>query len=244
MDRVALVTGAARGIGQAIAVRLAAAGHRVVIADKLPADETAALIEAAGGEALAVQADLSSAAGISELTAEVAGRAGHCDVLVNNAGLMRFQPLARTDLETWRQLQAVNVEAPFQLARALAPGMAERGFGRIVNTASNTFWHPPGEGFVAYITTKGAIIGFTRALAVELGPYGITVNAVAPGLTRTPGSEADNPEQHFAEVRHAQAVKRTSMPADLAGAVAFLASDEAGMITGQTLRVDGGLVTL
>jgi len=135
-------------------------------------------------------------------------------------------------------------ETEKRLCAAFVPGMTERGFGRIVNVASNTMWKPPGAGFVPYIASKGAIVGFTRALAVELGASGITVNAIAPGLTRSPGAEEGNPEEHFEEVRLAQAVKRGVEPGDLAGAVAFLASDDTAMITGQALRIDGGLVTL
>jgi NAD(P)-dependent dehydrogenase (short-subunit alcohol dehydrogenase family) len=242
--RVALVTGAARGIGQAAAVRLAADGHLVALTDKLPADQTAAQVKLAGGEALAVTADLGSPAGIGAVVREVTGHFGRCDVLVNSAGLMIYRPLADLDLDTWRLLHAVNVEAPFQLCKALVPWMAPRGFGRVINVASSTFWKPPGKNFTAYIATKGALIGFTRALAAEVGDLGITVNAVCPGLTRTPGAEAGNSEQHYEEVRLAQPVKRTTTPADLAGTIAYLASDDAALVTGQAIRVDGGLVTL
>lgn len=241
-DRVALVTGAARGIGQAIAVRLAADGYRLALADLLPLDETAGAIESAGGQATSYACDLAVDPG--GMAARVLADFGRVDVLVNNAGLMRFHAFGSIGLDDWRRMQAVNVEAPFHLAQALAPSMVSRGWGRIINTASNTFWHPPGPEFVAYITTKGAIVGFTRALAVALGEHGVTVNAIAPGLTRTPGSAVDNPEAHFEEVRLAQAIKRSTVPADLAGTVSYLASDDAAMVTGQVIRVDGGLVTL
>jgi NAD(P)-dependent dehydrogenase (short-subunit alcohol dehydrogenase family) len=240
--RVALVTGAARGIGQAVAIRLAADGHQVALADLLPLDETLKEIASAGGSAAAYTCDLADDP--TALAAAVIKDLGRVDVMVSNAALMRFHALADIGLDDWRAMQAVNVEAPFQLAQAVAPDMAKRGWGRIINTASNTFWHPPGPGFVAYITTKGAIVGMTRALAVELGQHGITVNAFAPGLTRTPGSAVDNPEEHFEDVRLAQAVKRTTTPDDLAGTVSYLASDGAAMVTGQTIRVDGGLVTI
>ena len=242
--RVAVVTGAARGIGQAIALRLAQAGHVIAVGDVRPADETVTAIRDAGGDAVAVGCDLGSAAGAELLAAEVTERFGCCDVLVNCAGLMLFRPFGELDLDTWRRVQAVNVEAAFLLCTAFVPGMAERGFGRVINGASNPVWKPPGAGFVAYIASKGAIVGFTRAMAVELGGSGVTVNAIAPGLTRSPGAEEGTTAEHFEEVRRAQAVNRSVLPADLAGAVAFLASDEAAMITGQTLRIDGGLVTL
>jgi NAD(P)-dependent dehydrogenase (short-subunit alcohol dehydrogenase family) len=242
--RVALVTGAARGIGQAIALRLAETGHALVLADILSADETVTAIRKTGSDAFAAICDLGSSTDIDLLAREVTGRHGRCDVLVNCAGLMLFRRFGELDLDTWRRIQAVNVEAPFQLCAALVPGMAERGFGRVINVASNTVWKPPGAGFVAYIASKGALVGFTRAMATELGPDGITVNAIAPGLTTSPGAEEGNTVEHFEDVRRAQAVKRSVRPDDVAGVAAFLASDDASMITGQTIRIDGGLVTL
>jgi NAD(P)-dependent dehydrogenase (short-subunit alcohol dehydrogenase family) len=241
-DRIALVTGAARGIGQAIAVRLAADGHRLALADVLPMDETVLAIKSADGQATAYTCDLAVDPG--RLAADVLADFGRVDVLVNNAGVMRFLPFGSIGLDDLRSMQAVNVEAPFQLAQAVAPGMISRGWGRIINMASNTVWSPPGPEFVPYIITKGAIVGFTRALAVALGEHGITVNAIAPGLTRTPGSVADNAEAHFEHVRLAQPIKRSTVPGDLTGTVSYLASDDAAMVTGQVIRIDGGLVTL
>jgi NAD(P)-dependent dehydrogenase (short-subunit alcohol dehydrogenase family) len=148
--RVAVVTGAARGIGQAIALRLAEAGYALALGDLHPADETATAIRGAGGEAFAVECDLGSPGGVALLVREVTGRLGRCDVLVNCAGLMLFRPFGELNLDTWRRIQAVNVEAAFQLCAAFVPGMADRGFGRIVNVASNTVWKPPGAGFVPY----------------------------------------------------------------------------------------------
>ncbi len=147
------------------------------------------------------------------------------------------------DLDIWRRFHAVNVEAPFLLCSALVPAMAQRGGGRVVNIVSNTVWAPP-AGLCAYVTTKGALVAFTRALAVEFGGRGVTVNAVAPGLTPTPGSRTDVGPDDFAHVREQQAVDRALMPEDVAGAVSYLVSDDAAAVTGQALRVDGGLVTL
>lgn len=238
--KVALVTGGARGIGRACAVRLAADGFRVLIADRTGAQEAAREIEGASGH----EVDLADATQTRELAARILNDSGRCDVLVNNAAQLGRHVFEELDLEIWRRFHAVNVEAPFLLCAALVPAMAQRGGGRVVNVVSNTVWAPPSAGLCAYVTTKSALLGFTRALAVEFGGRGVTVNAVAPGLTPTPGSREGMEAEVFAAVRDQQAIDRSLMPEDIAGAVSYLVSDDAAAVTGQALRVDGGLVTL
>lgn len=238
--KVALVTGAARGIGRACAERLAADGHRVLIADRAGAEETATQIERGYGYRVDLQ-DADQTVALAERVLEDHGR---CDVLVNNAAQLGMHTLEQLDLETFRRFERVNVEAPLLLCSRLLPTMAANGGGRVINVVSNTVWSPPGPGMVAYVTSKGALLGMTRALAVEWGARKITVNAVAPGLTRTPATDEDMPERAFAEVRSQQALDCELSPADIAGAVGYLASDAAAAVTGQALRVDGGLVTL
>jgi 3-oxoacyl-[acyl-carrier protein] reductase/(S)-1-phenylethanol dehydrogenase len=238
--KVALITGGARGIGRACAERLAADGHRVLIADRAGAEEAAAELDGAQG----YMTDLSEADQTLALADTVLAEHGRCDVLVNNAAQLGIHTLEQLDLDTWRRFERVNIEAPFLLCSRLLPAMAANGGGRVINVVSNTVWAPPGPGMTAYITSKGALLGMTRALAIEWGARNVTVNAVAPGLTRTPATINDMPEQAFAEVRAQQALDRAIEPADIAGAVAYLASDAAAAVTGQTIRVDGGLVTL
>jgi NAD(P)-dependent dehydrogenase (short-subunit alcohol dehydrogenase family) len=238
--RVALVTGGARGIGRACAARLAQDGFRVLIADRAGAAEAAAGIDGAHP----LEVDLGDAAQTRELAAGILADPGRCDVLVNNAAHLGRHAFEDLDLDIWRRFHTVNVEAPFLLCSTLVPAMAQRGGGRVVNIISNTVWAPPPAGLCAYVTTKSALLGFTRALAVEFGGRGVTVNAVAPGLTPTPGSRSDMGPDDFAHVREQQAVDRSLMPEDVAAAVSYLVSDDAAAVTGQALRVDGGLVTL
>jgi len=163
-------------------------------------------------------------------------------VLVHAAAAFDRASLAELDSATWRHVQAVNVEAALWLCQALTPAMIERGFGRIIFITSNTVWRPPADDFLPYVASKATLVGIARTLAKPLGAHGITVNCVAPGLTRTRFTEADLPEEAFEDVRVRQALPRSLVPDDVAGLVAFLASDAAAAITGQTLCADGGSV--
>jgi NAD(P)-dependent dehydrogenase (short-subunit alcohol dehydrogenase family) len=226
MTRVAAVTGGAGAIGGAIAASLRAAGHQVVILDR-------------DGDP---PVDLAQPDAVRAAAAGVLGRHGRCDVLVHAAAAFDRAALPDLDPDTWRYVQAVNVESAVWLAQALAPGMAERGFGRIVFVVSDTIWDPPAGDLLAYVASKAALVGVARTLARSLGRDGITVNCVAPGLTPTPAAVAGTPPEAFAAVRARQAIGRDLEPGDIAAVVAFLVSDAAGAITGQTLCADGGLI--
>lgn len=241
---VALVTGAAEpdGIGAACARALAAVGSPVGLLDRHSCASVVAEIEASGGRAVELRADLTVEEQIEAALDQLERALGPCSILVNNAADLTRGTLAETSAAALRRVLAVNVEAAFLLCHRLASGMARQGWGRIVNIASDTFDRPPGPGLLAYITSKGAIIGLTRALATELGPSGITVNAISPGLTRTGAASAGQPDALFDAVREQQAVKRTLRPEDYAGLLAFLVSAQAAVITGQTISADAGLV--
>jgi NAD(P)-dependent dehydrogenase (short-subunit alcohol dehydrogenase family) len=238
-SRVALVTGAAGGLGQAFAHTLAAQGHHLILTDRGPCDELLAQLRAKGAHAETLACDLGNPSAVQAFGERVLALAGRVDILVNNAAFMPIQPYESIEPGLWRQIMTVNVDAPFLLAQAFAPGMAQRGWGRIVNLASSTVWGPP-PGFAAYAASKMGVIGLTRGLAAELGAKGVTVNAISPGLTRHPGSAAALPEAAFEHVRSRQFIPRTETPDDLVGALAFLASDASAFITGQVLNVDGG----
>ena len=240
--RVALVTGASRGIGHDLALALAGAGARVMGAARSTA-ELAALVDAigaGGGEADAVALDLTSAASIESAVGAVVERFGRIDILVNNAGLgTNHDALDATEAE-WDELFAVNVRGLFFACQAAGRRMVPQGYGRIVNMASQA-------GLVgirrhaAYSASKGAVIALTKVLALEWASYGVTVNALAPTWTYTPGTaeRLDDPA-FLATVLDRIPVGRVATTTDVAAAVVYLASDAAGMVTGTTLVVDGG----
>jgi 3-oxoacyl-[acyl-carrier protein] reductase len=226
MTRVAAVTGGAGAIGGAIAAGLRAAGHEVVIFDR-------------NGD---LPVDLGERSAVQTAAAAMLDRHGRCDVLVHAAAAFDRASLSDLDPQLWHRVQAVNVESVLWLAQAVTPGMAERGFGRIVFVVSDTVWDPLGGEMLAYVASKAALIGIARTLARSLGRDGITVNCVAPGLTPTPAAVRGIAPEGFAAVRTRQAISRDLAPDDVAAAVTFLVSDAAGAITGQTLCADGGLV--
>jgi NAD(P)-dependent dehydrogenase (short-subunit alcohol dehydrogenase family) len=243
-QRIAIVTGAAAGIGRALACRLAADGAQLVLADIVLADETAGSIEEAGGTALAVECDVSDPESVERLRATVEPR-GPAAILVHNAAVYPMGGLAEASFETWRRVMAVNLDSMFLLCKAFVPGMVVAGWGRVIGIATGMF-HDGAPGALAYVASKGGVVGVVRSLAAEIGAHGVTVNAVSPGLTRTPGTERAGVEELglFDYLAQAQAIKRNGAPGDISGAVSFLASDDASWITGQTLLVDGGKANL
>jgi pyridoxal 4-dehydrogenase len=235
-DRVAIVTGGAQGIGKAIADKLAEEGATVVVADvNGPGAEQAAPTGGAG-----MQVDVSNEQEVKGLVDETVSRFGKLDVLVNNAAIVPFTPWDEIDFAEWRRIMAVNLDGVFLTCHYAQKPMREAGYGRIVNVASNVILAGT-PNLAHYVASKGGVFAFTRALAREIGKYGITVNSVAPGLTETEGVMASPHKEAFEFVQMLQCLPRRGVAADIAPSVAFLASEEAGWVTGQLLVADAGM---
>jgi NAD(P)-dependent dehydrogenase (short-subunit alcohol dehydrogenase family) len=243
-DKVAIVTGGARGIGAAFCEGLAAAGATVVVADVLDGTPVADRIAHTQRRSMYRHADVTSKQSVETLVADTVREFGTVDILVNNAGLfadLAAKPFLDIAEAEWDRVMAVNVRGPFQCAKAVAPVMIERKAGRIVNIASGTAFKGT-PNLLHYVTSKGAVVSMTRSLARELGPHSICVNAIAPGLTMSE-AVAVHPDwtgKASAAGVAARAIQREQIPADLISTLIYLCSDDSNFVTGQTISVDGG----
>jgi 2-hydroxycyclohexanecarboxyl-CoA dehydrogenase len=237
--KVAVVTGGARGIGRAISLRLARDGAAVAVwdlrADEL--EETVTLIRQAGGTALGCCGDAAEATAVARSAARTREALGPVGILVNNAGIVRFSKFTAISEAMWDQMVLVNLKGPFLCTRELIPDMLAAGWGRIINISSSSA-QTGASSMSHYVASKGGVIGLTRALAIELAPSGITVNHVPPGFVDTPMlRESPVDLEAFAQTTP---MKRAGRPEDIAAAVAYLAGEDAGYVTGQTISVNGG----
>jgi len=241
VTRVALVTGASRGIGRAIALRLARNGATVAVNYREHRDQATTVVEEiarSGGRAIAIAADLGKAADCARLVEQACRDLGPIDILVNNAGVLRKGDLADFDFAQMDEMRSINVDGLAHVTRAAVGGMRTRGWGRIVNIASIAGIGTATGGTTFYAATKAAVISLTRRFALDLGAHGITVNAIAPGFIAT--EMAAQSGAGFAAMAAKAMVHRVGTVEDIAAAAAFLASEEAGFITAQVLTVDGG----
>lgn len=244
--RVAIVTGAAQGIGMAYAVHIAREGAKVVIADILEGSGVQQEIASKGGEALALKIDVSDEKSSREMAQKTVERFGRIDILINNAAIfatIKTKPFYEITPQEWDDIMRVNVKGPFLCSKAVYPQMKKQGKGKIINVSSGVFF----KGlplFLHYVTSKGGVIAMTRALAREMGDDNICVNAIAPGYTVTEvmKEESIHDEAFINRVVRSRCFKRHELPEDLMGTIIFLASDESDFITGQTIVVDGGSV--
>lgn len=237
--RLAVITGGGSGIGQAIALRLLSEGARVAILDLNESEETCSLAREQGGDVLALNCDISDFDRVAASADQIRAKLGDPSILVHCAALQFMKSFAELTPKEWRATQQVNLDGGFHLVKAFLPAMQAARWGRIVMVASSSYFAPPPR-MSHYIASKGALLGFVRGLASEVGEFGITVNALAPGLTRTKNAVRGVPQAHFDFVVSRQAVKRSGEPEDQAGVLSFLVSDDAAFMSGQTLLNDGG----
>ena len=244
--KVAIVTGGGVGIGKAYSIRLAQEGAKVVIADiaEEVARRTAEEINASGGEAIAVVTDVSDEQSTIEMARKAYEKFGRIDILVNNAALftaIERKPWYEVTVSEWDRVMAVNLRGPWLCSKAVFPYMKKQGKGKIINISSSTiFTGARVGGLIHYVTSKGGVMAFTRALAREVGDYNINVNTITPGFTVSENVAKIYPSEVRMLLTRTRCLKREEFPEDLTGTVVFLASDDSDFITGQIINVDGG----
>ena len=245
-DKVAIITGAARGIGAAFAKGLAKEGAKIAIGDIRDGQKTVSAIEQAGGQAFYLKTDVTKQNQCDALAKAAVDRFGSIDILINNAGvLVTIKPFMEVTTEEWMEIMATNTLGPFHCTKAVFPYMKDKG-GRIINISSCTIFEGV-PGLPHYISSKGAVMAFTRGMARELGDYGINVNSIAPGFTHSEGGDEFDRDKKFPSVpldeiqMPLRCIKRPTYPEDLVGTAIYLASDDSKLITGQLIVHDGGL---
>ena len=245
-DRVAIVTGAGQGMGRAVAMRLSADGARVIANDvnEEAAARTAKGIQDAGGEAIAVAGDVTSSGDVADVVRTALDTYGRIDILVNNAGVLRPTKVIDIEEDEWDWVIAVNLKGTYLCSRAVLPAMRKDGWGRIVNFSSTAGKSTSTVGGAHYTAAKAGVLGFTRHLAREAAAYGITVNAVCPGLIDTEMVRGTIPDEKARAYAASFPIQRMGEPSEVAELVAFLASDRAAYITGASLDINGGDLTI
>ena len=240
--KVAVVTGAGRGMGRAVATRLGAGGAKLVVndLDAVSAEGTAVALRKSGAEALAVPGDVTSTTDVSRLVAETLGHYGSIHILINNAGVLRPTPVFDIEEDEWDMVVNGNLKSTYLSSRAVLPAMRDQGWGRIVNFSSSAGKSVSTVGGAHYTASKAAVLGFTRHLAKEEAPHGITVNAVCPGLIDTEMVRSTISDERATAYAESFPISRLGQPSEVAELVAFLASDRAAYITGASLDINGG----
>jgi 3-oxoacyl-[acyl-carrier protein] reductase len=240
--RIAIVTGAGRGIGRAISEKLVESGAKVVVCDinMSEAEETAKILNAHGQTSIACKIDVTDVDSLDALIAKSEENFGKVDILVNNAGIMFRTRILEISVEEWEKTMQVNLTGPFLCTKAVLPGMKERGFGRIINISSSAGRSVSTLGGAHYTSSKAGLLGLTRAVAKEVAPFGITVNAICPGLIDTEMARMTTTEKELQNFLDSFPINRIGTPGEVGDLVVFLCSDKAAYITGASLDINGG----